>query len=200
MRIRTVAAGLATLGLGGLGGCATTTPDVNMPFASRYLQETVSDNPLIIPTDDFELAWKATVRVLDEYFEIATENRIAGTIVTQPTVGSTLFEPWNGDSVGFRERLESTLQTIRRFAQVSVKPNPGGGYAVKVEVYKELEDVAEARTSGRRAGAVFNNLFPINRTREVVGPVPLPLLWIPRGRDHKLEQVILARIRHDLVL
>ena len=114
-------------------------------------------------------------------------------------IGATLGEPWRGDSVGFRERLESTLQTIRRFAQVTVKPAPGGGFAVKVEVYKQLEDLAKPdRAAGGRA--VFNNVFPINRTREVVGPVPLPLQWIPRGRDHKLEQVILARLRHDLFL
>ena len=48
--------------------------------------------------------------------------------------------------------------------------------------------------------AVFNNEFPVNRTRDVVGPVPLPLQWIPRGRDPKLEQVILARIRDALFL
>jgi hypothetical protein len=84
-------------------------------------------------------------------------------------------------------------------AQVSVKPAPGGGYAVKVEVYKQLEDLGRPdRQMGGRA--VFNSVFPINRTREVVGPVPAPLMWIPRGRDHTLEQVILSRIRHDLAL
>ena len=198
MRNRRIEAGLAVLGAAVLGGCATM-PEVNLPFASRYLQETVSENPLLVPSGDFEMTWRATVRVLDEYFDLATEDRLAGTIVTQPAVGSTLFEPWNGDSVGFQERLESTLQTIRRFAQVSVKPAPGGGYAVKVEVYKELEDLVKPdRQSGGRA--VFFNTFPINRTREVVGPVPIPLMWIPRGRDHKLEQVILARLRHELVL
>ena len=48
--------------------------------------------------------------------------------------------------------------------------------------------------------AVFNNDFPINRTYEIVGPVPLPLQWIPRGRDSKLEQVILERLRYRLFL
>jgi len=40
--------------------------------------------------------------VLDEYFDIASENRLSGTIVTQPRIGSTLGEPWAGDSVDFR--------------------------------------------------------------------------------------------------
>lgn len=198
MRIRMIAAGMTAMAVVGWGGCATM-PEVTLPFASRFVRETVSPNPLIVPVGDFELVWKQSVRVLDEYFDIASENRLAGTIITEPMVGSTILEPWRGDSVGSSDRLESTLQTIRRFSQVTIKPAPGGGFSVKVEVYKQLEDLVRPdRQAGSRA--VFNNLFPINRTREVVGPVPLPLQWIPRGRDHKLEQVILARIRHDLFL
>ena len=111
----------------------------------------------------------------------------------------TLLEPWSGDSVGFEQRLESTLQTIRRFAIVQVDPAPGGGYAVRVEVYKELEDLVkpDRQTGGR---AAFSDEFPVNRTREIVGPVPVPLQWIPRGRDTALEQAILDRIRNALFL
>jgi hypothetical protein len=70
---------------------------------------------------------------------------------------------------------------------------------VKVEVLKELEDLAkpDRQSAGR---AVFNNDFPVNRTREIVGPVPIPLQWIPRGRDSRLEQEILQRIRDALFL
>lgn len=198
MRIRTIVAGLTTLLSSCWCGCATM-PEATLPFASRQLRESVSPNPLVVPSGDFELVWRDTIRVVDEYFDIATENRLSGTIVTDPRMGSTIFEPWLGDSVGFRERWESTLQTIRRFAQITIKPDPTGGFAVKVEVYKELEDLVkpDRQTGGR---AVFNNVFPINRTREVVGPIPAPLMWIPRGRDHKLEQVILARLRYDLGL
>ncbi len=187
MRVRLIAAGIAVLAALGPAGCALMAPRV------------VADNPLLVPSSDFETVWKATISVIDEYFDIATENRLSRTIVTQPKMAAMLGEPWNGDSVGFRERLESNLQTIRRFAQVTVKPAPGGGFAVKVEVYKELEDLVrpDRQAAGR---AVFNNEFPVNRAREVVGPVPIPLQWIPRGRDPKLEQVILARIRDSLFL
>lgn len=37
-----------------------------------------------------------------------------GTLTTYPRTGSTIFEPWNTDSVNPYERLESTLQSIRR--------------------------------------------------------------------------------------
>jgi hypothetical protein len=160
----------------------------------------VSENPVIIPSADFETVWKAAVIAVDEYFEISTEDRAQRKIVTNPKVGATLLEPWEGDSVGFHERLESTLQTIRRFATVTVEPAPtGDGWAVRVEVRKELEDLVQPdrQAIGR---AVFNNQFPLNRSREVVGPVQVPLYWIPRGRDPKLEQIILIKIRQALFL
>ncbi|MDX2038818.1 MAG: hypothetical protein SFX72_19380 [Isosphaeraceae bacterium] len=161
--------------------------------------QAVAENPLAVPSADFETVWHACVSVLDDYFEIATENRLQRKIVTQPKIASTLAEPWRGDSVGFEERLEASLQTIRRFAIVTVNPTPTGTFAVKVEVYKELEDLVrpEKQSNGR---AVFDNEYPVNRAREVVGPVPLPSGWIPRGRDHKLEQAILAKIKSQLFL
>ena len=171
----------------GLAGCATLFPTPPSP------------NPLSIPSADFETVWVACVTSLDDYFEIRDENRSQRKIVTEPRIGATLVEPWSGDSVGFRERLESTLQTMRRFAIVTVNPTATGTYAVKVEVYKELEDMTrpEKQSQGR---AVFDNEYPVNRAREVVGPLPMANGWISRGRDPKLEAMILAKIQDKLFL
>jgi hypothetical protein len=183
----------------GQAGCSTGagwhTPHVSRLFAPRP----VAENPLLVPSPDLDAVWNKTVAAVDKYFDIASENRLSHTIVSQPRIGSTLLEPWSGDSVGFNERLESTLQTIRRFAIVKIEPAPVGGYLVKVEVRKELEDLVkpDRQAAGR---AVFNNDFPVNRIREIVGPVPVPVGWIPRGRDPNLEQAILARIRDAFFL
>jgi hypothetical protein len=189
MRFRLFLAGFASLVACGTSGCATTG-------AARA----VAENPITVPSGDFETVWNAAVVAVDEYFDIASEDRVQRKIVTQPKSGATLLEPWEGDSVGFRERFESTLQSIRRFAIVTVQPSPTGqGWAVRVEVRKELEDLLQPdrQSIGR---AVFNNQYPLNRTREVVGPVQAPAFWIPRGRDPKLEQAILAKIRESLFL
>jgi hypothetical protein len=187
MRIRWIVAGLALLAASSQTGCATTR------------LQSVTPNPLIVPSADFETVWKKTVAVVDDYFDIKSENRLSRTMVTEPKMGATLLEPWYGDSVGFYERLEASLQAVRRFAIVTVNPAPGGGYAVKVEVYKELEDLVkpERQTAGR---AVFTDNFPVNRTREIVGPIALPAQWIPRGRDPLLERVMLNRLRDALFL
>ena len=190
--------GLAAVGLGQAGcfsGGGFHAPHVTRIFSPRP----VAENPLVVPSTDFDTVWNKTVAVVDKYFDIASENRLSRTIVTQPRIGATLLEPWSPDSVSFADRFESTLQTMRRFAIIKIEPAPSGGYLVKVEVRKELEDLVkpDRQAAGR---AVFNNDFPVNRTREIVGPVPAPVGWIPRGRDANLEQAILAGVRDALFL
>ncbi len=181
-----------------VSGCYSTRegllpPSVTQIFAPRPMLP----NPLVIPSDDFEKVWNKTVAEVDKYFEIASENRLAREIRTQPIMGATLFEPWSPDSTTFRDRLEATLQTVRRFAIARVDPAPTGGYQVRIEVRQELEDMPkpDRQAAGR---AVFINDFPINSTRQLVGPVPTPNGWITQKRDVNLEQSILAGIRGAL--
>jgi len=200
---RRIAGSVFACGLAGLAaaqpGCTSTSRLSTSHVARIFSPRPVVENPIVIPVSDPEAVWNKTIAVVDRYFDIASENRLSKTIITQPKIGATLLEPWSGDSVGFNERLESTLQTIRRFAIVKIEPAPAGGYLVKVEVQKQLEDLVkpDRQAAGR---AVFNNDFPVNRSREIVGPVPAPVGWIPRGRDPELEQAILARIRDAFFL
>ena len=156
-------------------------------------------NPLVVPSSDFEVVWNKTIAVVDKYFDIESENRLARTIRTQPQMGATVLEPWALDSATIRDRVEASLQTIRRVGIVHIDPAPTGGFLVKVEVHKFLEDMSkpDKQAAGR---AVFYNDFPVNRTREIVGPVPAPMGWINRGRDQDVEQAILAGIRDALFL
>lgn len=182
---------LGTLSTGVLSGCS---------MARRWRGDIPVSNPLVIPSIDFETIWNTTVAVIDEYFEIANENRLQRRIVTQPNVGGSVLEPWNEDAGDLYDRLESTLQTIRRFAIVTVDPDPTGmGYAVRIEVFKELEDMVrpERAPAGR---AIFSNEIPVNRAQEIVGPVDLPQGWIPRGRDLVVEQAILRKLQRKLLL
>lgn len=195
---RRMAVRLGALGLWPLAGCAGLSQDLAQSF-SELLTPVPMENPLVVPNGDFEAVWNATVKVVDEYFDIAFENRLSRRIVTQPRSGSTLLEPWDGSSSGFSERLESTLQTIRRRAEVTINPAPGGGFLVLVIVHKELEDLVkpDRQSAGR---AVFNNDPSVTRTRDIVGPFPVPAGWINRGRDAHLENKILRKLRDALLL
>jgi hypothetical protein len=194
-----MAAILAGLG-GSQAGCNSgpsgwRAPSVTRIFAPRALVA----NPLVVPSSDFELVWNKTVAVVDKYFDIESENRLARTIRTQPQMGATVLEPWALDSATIRDRIEASLQTIRRVGIIHIDPAPTGGFLVKVEVHKFLEDLfkPDRQAAGR---AVFYNDFPVNRVREIVGPVPAPAGWINRGRDQDVEQAILAGIRDALFL
>ena len=171
-------------------------------------------NTVLIPPLDAEVVWCQLVNVTDDFFKIQSEQRVVfaqgipteGRITTFPQTGATLLEPWRGDSVGFHERLESTLQSIRRIASVRLIPDPGG-WRVEVSVQKELENLLRPMhaTAG---GATFRNddsLYrygtPLPVLGQRVGDQPRPVAtptrtdgWIPLGRDALLERRMLDKI------
>jgi hypothetical protein len=132
--------------------------------------------------------------VLAKYnFEIDTNNQLEGTIATQYKVGSGILEPWHRESVGLQNRLQSTLQPIRRkvlihFVRVE------GGYLVSVEALKELEDLA-APSPNTPGGSTFPQNYPLRRDLNLVLGQAAPSGWIPLGRDAALEQDMLCRLQ-----
>ncbi|MBN1396224.1 MAG: hypothetical protein JW959_14470, partial [Pirellulales bacterium] len=106
-------------------------------------------NPVFLPVADHQGAWETVVDVVDDYFRIEHEEpvRLAGdvlvegSVTTAAEISPTVFEPWRHDTADSQQRLENTLQTMRRRAVVRVVPAQGGHW-VDVAVYKELEDLA----------------------------------------------------------
>lgn len=162
-------------------GCASSRP-------------MIVSNPVFVPANSQHSAWERTVDALhDFHFPIARENRLDGVIETDYRVGSNVLEPWHGDSVGAYNRMESTLQSIRRKVRVDLTPVEGG-YLVGVEAFKEQEDllgVAE-NTAG---AATFRKNTPLERDLNVVVGQSSPSGWISLGRDADLEQAILAEMQ-----
>ena len=170
-----------------LSGCLQT----GLPFTS---QAPVS-NPLLVRAQNEEPVWERTVDVVHDYhFEISRENRLAHLIETQPRAGSGLLELWHRDSIGFDNRLESTLQSIRRRVRVSILPDDQGGFQVGVEAYKERESLRGIAANSPGA-ATFSESTPLQRDlNEVVGQSGISD-WIPDGRDLLLEQAMLQSLR-----
>ncbi len=147
-------------------------------------------NPIFVPGNNEEAVWERTVDVLHDYqFAIARENKLDGIIQTEYKVGASILEPWHRDSVGFENRLESTLQSIRRQAFVSITPAEGG-FLVGVEAYKELEDLP-GLAANSAGGATFQESTPLQRDLNLVVGQSTPSGWIPQGRDWTLEQSVL---------
>lgn len=157
-------------------------------------------NPIVVRAQDREFFWNTLVDTVDDYFEIATEQRVQflgnmpteGHILTKNKLGSNIAEIWQKDSTPGFERWQSTFQPIRRRAELRITPD-NLGYAVQVTVFKELEDTdrpeeaAVGKNLRRHDGSLVKQVGP-NRSR------PVQLGWIPKGRDTSLEQTILADI------
>ena len=162
-------------------GCASSRP-------------MIVSNPVFVPASTQHSAWERTVDVLHAFhFPIARENRLDGVIETDFRVGSGVLEPWHGDSVGAANRLESTLQSIRRKVKVDLTPVEGG-YLVGVEAYKELEDLSGTAENSTGA-ATFRKSSPLERNLSVVVGQTSPSGWISLGRDTDLEQSILNNLQ-----
>ena len=155
--------------------------------------ETAS-NPIQISGTNQDVVWERVVDIIHNYkFPIARENKLDGRIETEYKVGANLLEPWHGDSVGFDNRMESSLQSIRRRVFVSVTPVEGG-YLLGVEAFKEIEDV-HTPTSSAPGGATFQQELSLRRDLNLVQERSNPPGWIPLGRDPALEQDMLESLQ-----
>lgn len=182
----------------GVPGCRMPPPATMPP---RQAAPVYYDNPTLLRVSDHERAWETLVDVVDDYFKIKQEEpvRLVGSVLTEgrletfPAVGSTFFEPWRRDSVGPYEKLESTLQSIRRRATVRVVPAQDG-YWVDLAVFKELEEVS--RPAHAAAGAAtFRNDTSLRRVADPVGGQEIHRGWIDLGRDLALEQQMIAELQ-----
>ncbi len=186
-----------------ISGCAPGPVYTMVPPAAAGGQPLVllHDNPTLLPIADHQCAWETVVDVIDDYFEIEREEPVrligeeltGGWLETYPQPAATIFEPWRGDSVGRAERIENTLQSMRRRAVVRVEPTQGG-FLVDVAVFKELEDVVrpEHATAG---AATFRYDNTLTRVVNPVGEQEINRGWIPQGRDTALEQRILGHLQ-----
>ncbi|MBL8849720.1 MAG: hypothetical protein JNG89_08545 [Planctomycetaceae bacterium] len=153
-------------------------------------------NPLGVWAGNDDVLWERTVDVLHDYqFQIVREDRLARVIETEYKVGSGCLEPWHHDSVGPYNRLESTLQSVRRRIRITLLPSDGGSrYAVSVEAFKEREDLPGIAANSAGA-ATFSESTPLKRDLNPVVGQSKPSRWIPVGRDLDLEQALLHSLR-----
>jgi hypothetical protein len=184
----------------------------------EVVPEVVPPSTVSVPVTNPDWTWDQIVDIVDDYFQIASEDRVKqvgdvmteGRIDTFPLTGATIFEPWRKDSVNLYERWECTLQSIQRRASIRVIPD-ATGYLVDVSVWKELEDVPKPIHANAGA-ATFRYDTSLQRDTEFdpdtnripgdparpVGPRTPTIGWIYLGRDPALEQEICARIRAKL--
>ena len=153
----------------------------------------VGPTPTVVPGTITETTWEQTVDALHSFhFSIEKENRLAGTIQTGYLPGAGLLEPWHYDSVTLGDRIESSLQPIRRRALVTLT-QINTGVQVNVEVIKERENPS-GPTRHSSGVATYPGGRPLQRDLNVVIGGSTPPGWIALGRDAALERVLLTAI------
>ncbi|WP_315853650.1 hypothetical protein [Rubripirellula tenax] len=162
--------------------------------------DTFVPNPLELPPANDAFVWSQVIDSVDDYFRIVREQPVQnsdgiildGSLETSYRIGASLLEPWRKDSTAGFERLQSTLQSIRRRATVTVRPR-GAAYTIEVIVQKDLEDTDRSQYSTESTAAVRHDGTVVRR-EDGYDDSPQTLGWIPLGRDASLEQVILRDI------
>jgi hypothetical protein len=176
-------------------GCATG-PFAENPLVLGSPPMITVENPVYVPGNPaaYNPVFDRVIDVLDDYFEISFADRWDGRIETFPKIAPGLelfFVPGSPD---FDQRLLATTQTIRERAIVLILPAENGGYFLDVKIYKELEDLAKPMRATAGA-ASFRSDNSLERQFQVIDPTVVDSSWIPIGRDAKLEQIVLQRLR-----
>lgn len=189
----------------GVVGCKQLIYRIN-----NDVPETFVPNPLELPPAKDNFVWMQVVDTVDDYFRIVREQPVQnsgemildGYLETSYRMGASIMEPWRKDSTSGFERLQSTLQSIRRRATVTVRPQPaingliGGdatGYTIEVVVQKDLEDTNRTQYATETTGSLRHD-GTVVRQEDSLDDSPQTLGWIPLGRDTSLEQAILRDI------
>ena len=194
-RLATIAILVTAITSGALVGCGQLAYRLQ-----NDVPDTFVPNPLELPPAPDQFIWSQVVDTVDDYFRISREQPVQnsngvildGSIETAYQVGASLLEPWRKDSTQGFERLQSTLQSIRRRAVVTVRPF-GPGYTIEVVVQKDLEDTDRTQYATESTAGVRHD-GTIVRKDDGFDDSPQTLGWIPLGRDASLEQVILRDI------
>lgn len=184
-------------------GCSSYRPFSTREF-SWQLNAPTSHNPIFVSSCDHEFLWSVLVDVIDSHFEISREMPVRlydhvlteGRLDTKPKIGASIAEPWHADSVGIRERIDCTLQTIQRRAIARVIPE-ANGYLIELFVYKELEDNKNPLKSSSSAA----NLRFVDDVDEFTDRIDIETGtagWIMIGRDTGMEDRLLLEIAYRL--
>ena len=170
-----------------LSGCLGGPTPVTTPVASSAVQ---------IPIQRYDEMWERTISTLNRFhFLVARESKLEGIIETHYRAGANLLELWHPDSVGYANRVESTLKSVRRRVVVTFESSTRDSFILNVRVDKDIEDVPGV-AANYEGGATFPESQPLERDLDQVLGQSGGSRWISKGTDPLLEAEILRHIQH----
>ena len=167
-------------------GCATTR-----------LRDYSSTHPLTVSEQPQQDAlWNVAQDVLRRHrFSLDRVDRVAGVMTTFPVTSQHWFEVWRNDVATFDDAMESSMNPIRRWVEVTFAKDDNGAWSeVAVVVHKErLSSPDRQFNSTGSAYQYFSDSLPAT-----TGQYRVTIAddrWLDLGRDAAVEDRLLRRIK-----
>jgi len=170
----------------GGGGCVS-------PRRGEYQ----SSRPVSVaePSEDADQLWEAVQETLRRgRFQIDRVDRPAGIVTTLPEASQHFFEFWRHDVDTQRDAWEATLNSMRRWVEVSLTREGDGPWTqLAVVVHKErLTSPDRQFNSSGAAYQYFGESLPSTTGKAQVGAKDDR--WLDCGRDPAMEDYLLRAI------
>jgi hypothetical protein len=152
-------------------------------------------HPFAQDMSDSDRLWEASQEALRRHsFKLDRVDRSNGVITTLPETSQSIAEFWRRDVHTPRDLAESTLNPIRRWAEVMFMATDDGTLSeFEVVVHKErLSSLDRQFNSTGAAYAFFGDSLP--STTGLVRVTPEQDRWVDLGRDHATENFLRHRI------
>jgi hypothetical protein len=129
----------------------------------------------------------------DFNFSIAKEDANSGYILTRPLPGSQFFEFWRKDNADSYSAAQSSIQSIRRTAELNLS-EVNGQICINCAVRKQR--LYLSAPPEEKAGLKYDRITgqKIRTTNTGLDTNPKQMSWIDLGNDAKLAAVILKKI------
>lgn len=146
-------------------------------------------------SEEFSRLWECCQAVLRKHrFRIDRRDLYAGVITTRPETSQSVLEFWRHDVDTGYDLLEASLQTTRRWAEITLTPLDGGQYSMQVAVYKQrLRALERQVTDAAVALKAFSAEIPTTAGRRY--DPKRDQRWLDQGRDPAMEQRITEQIQ-----
>jgi hypothetical protein len=190
--VRSAQSTISRLILAGVIGSAAAAAGCSAPRRSLGVSTLTVDAELPIELDLLFDSARETLR--RSRFTLDRVDRRDRIVTTLPVTSQSMFEPWRHDVDTARDLWESTLNPIRRWAEVHLRSESDGA-AVTLDVIVHKERLSSPDRQFNSSGAAyqfFGDRLP--STEGLTNVAPEHDRWMDIGRDPAMESYLLTEI------
>jgi hypothetical protein len=158
---------------------------------------------ICVPNVDVPRALAVAEDVLVEmHFTVDKVDVESGFLRTRPLSGAKVFEFWRSDNVGAFNFAEANLHSIRRIAELHIRPGPsqqGRQLCIACDVKSQRLSLPYDRNSSSTQSTGVLSKSKSSMQKLKLGDEQRKVMsWVDLGSDTRLATVILNRIKNKM--